>query len=114
MRYIPPENFADLIALLETGKIMSRQAKDILRIMFQTGEDAHAILEREGLHTVSDAGELQKIVEEVLAEQPKAAADLKAGKDVSLQFLIGQAMKKLKGRGHPEALKEEFKKQIGG
>lgn len=109
---VTPENFADLVALIEEGKIMSRQAKDILRIMFESGDDPRAILEREGLETVSDVGELQKVVAEVLAEQPKAAGDLKAGKEASLQFLIGQAMKKLKGRGHPEALMEEFKKQL--
>lgn len=109
---IKPEGFADLVALIETGKIMSRQAKDILRIMFETGDDPHAILEREGLETVSDTGEIGKVVVEVLIEQPKAVADLRAGKEVSLQFLVGQAMKKLKGRGNPEVLKEEIKKQV--
>ncbi len=101
-----PENLADLIAMIVKGKIMSRQAKDILRKSAETGEDPQTILEAEGLHTISDEGEIRKILVEVIGENPKAVEDYKKGKEASVQFLVGQAMKKLKGRGNPEQLKE--------
>jgi aspartyl-tRNA(Asn)/glutamyl-tRNA(Gln) amidotransferase subunit B len=109
---INPEQLAHLVDLIADGKIMSRQAKDILRKMFETGEDPENILLAEGLHTVSGEAELQKIVEEVLAENPQAVADYKKGKAASLQFLIGKAMKKLKGRGNPETLRTLLEKRL--
>ena len=105
---INPENFADLIALLQEGKIGSRQAKDILQFMFETGEDPREIMTREGLETVQDSLAIETVVKEVITEQPKAVEEYKQGKDATLQFLVGQAMKKLKGAGSPEILKEAF------
>jgi aspartyl-tRNA(Asn)/glutamyl-tRNA(Gln) amidotransferase subunit B len=105
---VNPEHLAHLVALIDEGKIMSRQAKEILRKMFETGEDPEEILNAEGLHTISGAEELEKVVQEVLEENPAAVADYKKGKAASLQFLIGKAMGKLKGKGDPSALKEVF------
>ncbi len=109
---INPEEFAHLVDLIADGKIMSRQAKDILRKMFETGEDPETILNTEGLHTVSDEGELGKTIEEVIAENPTAVADYKKGKTASLQFLIGQAMQKMRGKANPEVLKRLFTEKL--
>jgi aspartyl-tRNA(Asn)/glutamyl-tRNA(Gln) amidotransferase subunit B len=111
---VTPENFGELIVLIREGKIMSRQAKDILRRMVETGSDPEEILEAEGLHTVSDEDELSRVVGEVIAENLQAVADYKKGKEVSLQFMIGKAMGKLKGKGHPEMLKSLFEKSLTG
>ncbi len=100
-----PENLADLVAMIVAGKIMSRQAKDILRRSAETGEDPETILESEGLSTISDQGELVTAIAEVIAENPKAVEDYKKGKEASMQFLVGQAMKKLKGRSDPAQLR---------
>jgi aspartyl-tRNA(Asn)/glutamyl-tRNA(Gln) amidotransferase subunit B len=110
---VNPERLAHLVDLIADGKIMSRQAKDILRKMFETGEDPENILTQEGLHTVSDEAELLNAVREVLAENPAAIADYKKGKVQSLQFLIGKAMAKLRSRGNPEHLRQIFLKQLG-
>ncbi|MEY4731430.1 MAG: hypothetical protein RL681_376 [Candidatus Parcubacteria bacterium] len=109
---VSPEELAALVDMIADGKIMSRQAKDILRNMVETGESAEIILEQEGLHTVSDEAELVGVVEGVIAEHTQAVADYKAGKQASMQFLIGQAMKKLRGRGNPESLKELFERLL--
>ncbi|MEK7195366.1 MAG: Asp-tRNA(Asn)/Glu-tRNA(Gln) amidotransferase subunit GatB, partial [Patescibacteria group bacterium] len=109
---INPERLAHLVSLIEGGKIMSRQAKDILKKMFETGLDPEEILDQEGLHTVSDEGELAKVVEEIIAENSAAVADYKKGKTASMQFLIGKAMGKLKGRGSPDTLREIFERAI--
>lgn len=109
---ISPEELAHLVALISNGKILSRGAKNILRKMFETGEDPETILESEGLHTVSDKKELEDTVKNVIEDQEKAVQDYKKGKEASLKFLVGQAMAKLKGRGDPKILEELFKKAL--
>ncbi len=109
---VDPNELAALVDMICDGKIGSRQAKDILRKMAETGENAETILNAEGLHTVSDESELLAVVEGVIAEHAQAAADYKAGKQASMQFLIGQAMKKLKGRGDPTTLRELFERLL--
>ncbi len=103
---ITPEQLAHLVDLIADGKIMSRQAKDILRKMFEEGADPEEILNNEGLHTVSDSNELEAAVRAVIGENPAAVSDYKKGKTASMQFLIGKSMEKLKGRGNPEVLRE--------
>ncbi len=101
---VNPEELAHLVDLIADGKIASRQAKDILRAMVETGEDPEDLLGSLGLQTISDAGELQRIVAEVIAQNEKSVADFKAGREASLQFLIGQAMGRLKGKANPTQL----------
>jgi len=108
---ISPEHFAHLIALIEKGRIQSRQAKDILKKMFATGEDPESLLAQEG-ETVSDEGELEKVVLEIIAANPAAVEDYRKGKRSSLQFLLGQAMGKLRGRGNPAVLTDLFTKRL--
>ncbi|RJP43833.1 Asp-tRNA(Asn)/Glu-tRNA(Gln) amidotransferase subunit GatB [Candidatus Parcubacteria bacterium] len=107
-----PEHLAHLVDLIADGKIASRQAKDILKRMFLTGADPEEILEGEGLQIVSGEAELSKAVEEVIGENPGAVSDYKKGKTASVQFLIGKAMGKLKGKGDPAVLKGLFEKRI--
>ena len=109
---ITPENFADLIVLLSKGEISSRSAKDILKEMFLTGLDPRQIIRDKGLTKLSDNTIIEQIVGETIKENPKAVEDYKKGQKNALQFLIGQAMKKLKGRGNPEIFKNFLKKLI--
>lgn len=109
---IKPESLAHLAFLINQGKILSRGAKDILKRMFKSGEDPEDILNAEGLHVVSAQSELEKVVAEIIAENPAAVADFKKGKTASVQFMIGKAMSRLKGRGNPETLSDLFKKKL--
>lgn len=109
---ITPENFADLIVLLSKGEVSSRLAKDILKEMFSGGLDPKQIIQEKGLTQISDEISINKVIREVIDENPKAVEDYKKGKENVLQFLIGQAMAKLKGRGNPDILTNLFKKLI--
>ncbi|MBI5421473.1 MAG: Asp-tRNA(Asn)/Glu-tRNA(Gln) amidotransferase subunit GatB [Parcubacteria group bacterium] len=109
---ITPENFGHLVVLFARGEISSRVAKDVLREMFETGAECHAIIEEKGLKQVSDEGALETIAREVIAEFSDAASDYKKGKEVSLQFLVGQFMRKTKGAANPELAKEILKKNL--
>ena len=110
---ITPENFAELIDLIADKQITSRQAKDLLQEMHVNGGDPSAIMADKGVALVSDEGALVETVRKIIGEQAKAAADYKTGKEASLQFLVGQAMKALKGQGEPNILMELFKREIG-
>ena len=110
---IQPEHFAHLVDLIADKKLTSRQAKDVLQEMYAGGADPESIMADKGVSLVSDEGALAATVSAVLAANPKAIEDYKAGKEASLQFLVGQGMKALKGQGEPNALRELFKKEIG-
>jgi len=109
---IDPEHLAHLVLLIEQGKIGSRQAKDALMKMFETGIDPEDLVKSEGMETVSDAGELEAVVKEIIEKNPKAVEDYKKGKSASMQFLIGQAMARLRGRGNPAVLGEIIEKLL--
>ncbi len=107
---ITPEKFSHLIYLIHCGKISSRAAKDILQKMFETGADPETIVRDLGLEQISDPRELEKIANEVVAENPKAVADYKKGKVEALQFLKGKLMAKTRGSANPKIIEEILKK----
>ncbi len=107
-----PEHLAHLIFLINKGELSSRMAKDTLIKMVETGLDPEEIVKESGHKLISNEDELIKIVKEIIEENPNAVSDYKKGKEASIQFLIGKAMAKLKGRGEPNALKELFIKNL--
>ncbi len=107
-----PEDFSSLVNLILSARIMSRQAKDILRKMFEAGESPEDILAKEGLEMVSDEGSIKTVVFEVLSENPKAIEDFKKGKTASMQFLVGKSMAKLKGRGNPDTIRKILEEEL--
>jgi aspartyl-tRNA(Asn)/glutamyl-tRNA(Gln) amidotransferase subunit B len=109
---VNPEELAHLVDLIADGKIGSRQAKDILKKMFETGEDPETVMREENLETVSDSGALAAAVEAMIAAHPEAVADYRKGKAQSIQFLIGKAMGHLRGRGNPDALMKLFLEKL--
>lgn len=108
---VTPEHLGHLAVLIDGGKITSRQAKDMLAQMFETGTDPEVIMKNENIG-ISDSGEVETVVLAVIAANPPAVADYKKGKVASLQFLIGKAMGQLKGRAKPDMLKEIFEKNL--
>jgi aspartyl-tRNA(Asn)/glutamyl-tRNA(Gln) amidotransferase subunit B len=108
---VGPDHLAALAVLINQKKITSRQAKDMLAKMFETGADPKEIMESENIG-LGDADEVEAVVLAVIAEHHAAVADYKKGKLASLQFLIGQAMAKLKGRAQPDMLREIFEKNL--
>jgi aspartyl-tRNA(Asn)/glutamyl-tRNA(Gln) amidotransferase subunit B len=103
---ITPENFAEFIELIDEGKISSKIAKIVLEEMFKTGADPSHIIEEKGLVLITDEAEIEKIVYQVISENQKAVSDFKKGKENALEFLIGQVMRKTKGKANPKIAKE--------
>jgi aspartyl-tRNA(Asn)/glutamyl-tRNA(Gln) amidotransferase subunit B len=80
--------------------------------MFETGADPEEIIKSENIGISSDMGEIEAVVTAVIAENEAAVHDYKKGKTASLQFLIGKAMAKLKGRAKPETLTNLFRRLL--
>jgi aspartyl-tRNA(Asn)/glutamyl-tRNA(Gln) amidotransferase subunit B len=102
-----------LSQMVEDNKLSSTAAKEVLAELLKTGEDPEKIAEAKNLLQVSDEGEIIKIVDQVLAENEKAAADVKNGEMKAIGFLVGQVMKASKGKANPALATELIKKQLG-
>lgn len=101
---VSAKGLAELLDLIEGGTISGKQGKEVLEKAFASGEMPSEVVKREGIAQLSDSGELERIVEEVIGENPKAVEDYRAGKAASLQFLVGQVMKRTKGRAKPDVV----------
>jgi aspartyl-tRNA(Asn)/glutamyl-tRNA(Gln) amidotransferase subunit B len=109
---ITPENMAELIKLIDAGKISNSAAKQVFKQMYQTGGEPDAIVEELGLVQVSDEGAIVIVVDEIIAANPKAVADFKAGQHKSFGFLVGQVMAAMKGKANPQVVNELLKKKL--
>jgi aspartyl-tRNA(Asn)/glutamyl-tRNA(Gln) amidotransferase subunit B len=109
---ITPENFAEFITLIYEGKISSKIAKMVLEEMFRSGADPSHIIEEKGLTQITDTGEIEKIIKEIISKNPKAVEDYKKGKVASFQYLIGQVMAKTKGKASPQLVNKILKQLL--
>ncbi|MBI2162110.1 MAG: Asp-tRNA(Asn)/Glu-tRNA(Gln) amidotransferase subunit GatB [Candidatus Rokubacteria bacterium] len=98
---VPPANLAGLLRLIEDGTISGKIAKDVFQKMVGSGEDARTIVAREGLTQVADEGALAAVIDQVLAQNPKAVEDYKGGKTAAKGALVGQVMKATRGKANP-------------
>jgi aspartyl-tRNA(Asn)/glutamyl-tRNA(Gln) amidotransferase subunit B len=110
---VSPDGLAELLELIESGKISGKQAKEVLEKAFESGDSPASVVEREGIAQMSDSDELEQIVAEVIADNPKAVEDYHAGKSASIQFLVGQVMKRTKGRAKPDMVSPLLMAKLG-
>jgi aspartyl-tRNA(Asn)/glutamyl-tRNA(Gln) amidotransferase subunit B len=103
---ISPQQLNALVDLIDSGKISSKQGKDVFAEMFATGKDPGLIVEERGLKQESDIGAIESLCREVIAANPKSAEDYKAGKAAAINFLKGQVMKLSKGKANPNLVGE--------
>jgi aspartyl-tRNA(Asn)/glutamyl-tRNA(Gln) amidotransferase subunit B len=111
-----PVSAAQLRRLMERiadGTISHKMAKEVDDAMWNGEGDADAIIERRGLKQVSDAGAIEKLVDEVLANNPKQVEDYRAGKDKAFNSLVGQVMKATQGKANPAQVNEILRKKLG-
>ncbi len=103
---IAPAQVAALAKLLATDAISSNQAHEVFEAMAQTGDDPNKIVDERGMRQVSDAGALQPIVDEVLANCADQAQQYRDGNQKVIGFLVGQCMKASRGKGNPKLFNE--------
>jgi len=108
------ENFAELIALIYNNKVNGTNAYKILLIMvgLEVDKDPTHILEEKGWGQVSDSGQIESIVDDVIKNYPDLVAQVKAGKDTVIKFLIGMVMKASEGSADPKIVEEILRKKL--
>ncbi|MEQ1668162.1 MAG: Asp-tRNA(Asn)/Glu-tRNA(Gln) amidotransferase subunit GatB [Sulfuriferula sp.] len=104
---------AALIARIADGTLSGKLAKEVFEALWQVEGEVDAIIDARGLKQVSDAGAIETVVEQVLAANPTQVAEYRAGKEKMLGYLIGQAMKAMKGKANPQQLNEVLLRMLG-
>jgi aspartyl-tRNA(Asn)/glutamyl-tRNA(Gln) amidotransferase subunit B len=109
---LPARHLGELVGMIVKGELSGKLAKEVLPKMMESGEPPSVIVEREGLKQISDTGALEKIVDEVLAANPKQVEQFKGGKTTVIGFLVGQVMKASRGQANPAAVNELLKSKL--
>jgi aspartyl-tRNA(Asn)/glutamyl-tRNA(Gln) amidotransferase subunit B len=105
-------HLGQLVALIAQGKISGKLAKEIFPKMWETGDAPDVIMTREGLASISDEGALGKIIDDVIAANPKQVEQYRGGKAQVIGFLVGQIMKASRGQADPAAVNRMLKEKL--
>jgi aspartyl-tRNA(Asn)/glutamyl-tRNA(Gln) amidotransferase subunit B len=111
---VTPDALAGLVRKSADGTLNNKLAKEVFAAMWAGEGDADTIIDKRGLKQISDSGEIEKIVDEVLAANAKSVEEFRAGKDKAFNALVGQVMKASKGKANPAQVNELLKKKLAG
>lgn len=109
---VPPDSLAELLQLIENGTVSGKIAKTVFDEMYSSGGRPGDIVREKGLVQVKDASAIEVIVDEVLAENPAEVAGYRAGKEKLFGFLVGQVMKKSKGKANPKVVNDLLRSKL--
>jgi len=111
---VPPEELGMLVRLIDDEKISGKQAKDVLVEMFKSGKGALTIIQEQGLVQVSDTGEIDALIDEVMAANPDQVASYRGGKEALFGFFVGQVIKASRGKANPKIVNERLRAKLSG
>jgi len=111
---INPADFAHILRLVKQGKINRNTGKELIASVIETGRHPEEIIQEKDLLQISDEGALSAAALEVLAENPQAVADYHGGREQALGFLLGQVMRKTKGKADPKLARKILLERLGG
>ncbi|HPA92235.1 MAG TPA: Asp-tRNA(Asn)/Glu-tRNA(Gln) amidotransferase subunit GatB, partial [Quisquiliibacterium sp.] len=115
---VSPHQLALLLARIQDGTVSGKIARDVFGVLWQERPDADdaadQVIASRGLKQISDTGALEKIIDEVLAANPKSVEEFRAGKDKAFNALVGQAMKATRGKANPQQVNELLRARLAG
>jgi aspartyl-tRNA(Asn)/glutamyl-tRNA(Gln) amidotransferase subunit B len=111
---LAPEALAQLVELVESGRVTAASARPLVAELVQRGGDPEALVRERGLEAVSDTGLLEAAADEVIAANENVAAQVRAGEAKGLNFLMGQVMKRMQGKADPKAVREILARKLQG
>mgnify|MGYP001049211709 CR=1 FL=1 len=111
---IPAAWLAALLGRIQDGTLSGKLAKQVFEVMWTEGGEVDAIIEAKGLKQMSDSGEIEKIIDEVLAANQKSVEEFRAGKEKAFNALVGQVMKATKGKANPAQVNDLLKARLTG
>ncbi|MCM8830511.1 MAG: Asp-tRNA(Asn)/Glu-tRNA(Gln) amidotransferase GatCAB subunit B, partial [Candidatus Omnitrophica bacterium] len=109
---VSPEHLVEIVSMVENGKITGVVAKKVLQECFNTGMSPEKIVSGKNLLQIEDDGTISNIVEEIIAENSDAVKDYKSGKEQAISFLIGQVMRKTKGKANPVVVRNKLQEYL--
>lgn len=109
---LSPEKLAELIQLIDEGKINRTVAKEVFEQIFKNDVNPKQYVIEHGLVMVNDDGVLRETILKVMEANPQSIADFKAGKEKALGFIVGQTMKEMKGKANPGKINEIIKELL--
>ncbi len=109
---IDPHKIADIIELIDSGKINRNVGKEVFEAVFKENVDPVKYVEEKGLMMLDDDSLVEDTIDEVIKNNPKSIEDLKAGKDKAKGFLVGQTMKALKGKANPQTVNKILNEKL--
>ena len=109
---VSPAELGALVRMIDEAKISGKQGKEILVEMFKTGKSAGKIVEEQGLVQVSDAAEIDALIDEVLVANPPQLESYRAGKEALFGFFVGQVMKASRGKANPKVVNERLREKL--
>ena len=110
--FVTPVMLSELIKMVDSGKISSKQAKEVLYKALMDEKEPSKIVEEEGMQQIGDEDSIKTIVLEVLEEQPNAIEQYKNGRTNIVDFLVGQVMKKTRGQANPAMTRTRMIEEI--
>jgi len=109
---VSPAKLAELLIKTVRGEVSTAVAKTVLEEMFATGKDAAVVIANRGLSQISDSDEIAVVARRIMADNPKAVADFKIGKEQAMKFMVGQMMRATKGRINPQQATQTIKQML--
>lgn len=109
---VSAEDLAELISIIESGKISNNQGKEVMAEMFASGRSAAAVIEEKGFEQVSDTSAIEKIVDDVIAANSAQAEAYRGGKEALFGFFVGQVMKASQGKANPQVVNDILKQKL--
>ncbi len=111
---VTADKLAEIVHLLDKGKINGRAAQEVFAIVAQTGEDPQTVVQKHGLEQIENSEEIETVIAKLIAANPEQVAAYRAGKTKLYGFFFGQAMAQTQGRGNPQTIQEILKKHLDG
>ncbi|MBW8056519.1 MAG: Asp-tRNA(Asn)/Glu-tRNA(Gln) amidotransferase subunit GatB [candidate division NC10 bacterium] len=111
---VTPAQVAALLKLIQEGVISGKIAKTVFEEMYQTRKNPETIVQEKGLVQISDREELNRIVDQVLDQNPGPVSDFKGGKEKALTALVGAVMRATKGKANPQLINDLLREKLGG
>jgi aspartyl-tRNA(Asn)/glutamyl-tRNA(Gln) amidotransferase subunit B len=106
---VKPKEIADLIRLIENGEISGKMAKDVFEVMFREQKSPQQVIQEKGLKQITNIAEIEKVIREVIASNPKSYEQYRNGKVATFGFFVGQVMKATKGQANPQLVNKLLK-----
>ena len=111
---VSPEQLAGLQSRINDSTISGKLAKEVFEAMWSEGGSADAIIESKGLKQITDTGAIEKVIDDIIAANPKQLADYRSGKDKLFAFFVGQVMKQTAGKANPAQVNDLLKAKLAG